>query len=157
MKDGLMALSAALAVGDAQELLRVNAQTARYGLTLTPEQAAELQNTRVQALRAHGRVEFGSGVLDKIALVFCDSSYLTSDNYAQALGELVELFYYYKNETFDRLSDDELIDCMKKAFDGPCQGSLELLAGRELNALARDIHWGGSSSDEDDLEEDEDE
>lgn len=31
---------------------------------------------------------------------------------------------------------------MKKAFDGPCQGSLELLSGTELYRIARNIRFG---------------
>jgi hypothetical protein len=31
---------------------------------------------------------------------------------------------------------------MKKSFDGVCQGSLELLSGRELDKFARSIRYG---------------
>lgn len=56
-------------------------------------------------------------------------------NYVETLHELIEIFYFYKNETLDLISDDELIKFMKNSFDGKCQGSLELLSGRERNLI----------------------
>lgn len=47
-----------------------------------------------------------------------------------------------KMETMDIVSDDELIDFMKEAFDGFCKGSLELLAGRALPMLAEHVRSG---------------
>lgn len=55
----------------------------------------------------------------------------------ETLHDLLEMFYNYKNETLDLLSDDDLLDYMKKNFDGKCQGSVELLSGRELANMAR--------------------
>ena len=37
----------------------------------------------------------------------------------------------------DELTDDELIDLMRKAFDGECQGSLEYLEETYLDQTAR--------------------
>jgi hypothetical protein len=45
---------------------------------------------------------------------------------------------------------------MKTAFDGVCQGSLDLLSGRELYYLARNLRFGLPTdySEYDSLEED---
>lgn len=144
----------------ASELLHLNDYTARFGLLLTPEQAAELVETRSHALSQNGRIEFGGGVLDKIIQRFCDSPYLHTRNYTQTLHQLTEIFYYYKNETMDLIGDDELLDFMKDSYDGICQGSLELLADRELYYLARDLRFGSPSDngfngemDEEDMDE----
>ncbi|WP_020073525.1 DUF6323 family protein [Faecalispora sporosphaeroides] len=123
------------------EILKCNDRTARFGLELTERQAAQLVETRAFALKTAGRIEFGGGVIQKLIYAFCDSPYLMRQNYESTLHELVELFYFYKNETENRFSDDELIDFMKKAYDGPCAGSLELLAGRELYRLAENLRW----------------
>ena len=56
-------------------------------------------------------------------------------------GTTSHIFYYYKNETNDLMSDDELIKFMKISYDSICQGSLELLSGRELNNLARTLRY----------------
>ena len=46
-----------------------------------------------------------------------------------------DAFYYFKNESDDRISDDELIEYMKDTFDGKAQGSIEYLTGTSLEEL----------------------
>lgn len=135
------------------EIMRMETVTARYGLALTEAQAAALVETRTLALCGAGRVEFGGGVVDKLILAFCDSPYLSMENYEETLHGLIEIFYSYKNQTLDLVSDSELIQFMKKAFDGVCQGSLELLDGRELNRFAENLRLGRAYSWEEDAEE----
>jgi DNA modification methylase len=93
-------------------------------------------------------VEFGGGVLDKIIRRFCDSPFLTTQNYAQTLHELVETFYHAKGETMDMVSDDDLIQFMKLSFDGVCQGSVDLLANREVYLFAKNLRFGGQSDED---------
>ncbi|MCC5468658.1 DUF6323 family protein [Pelosinus baikalensis] len=144
------------------EIVKCNDLTINYGLVLTPQQAVELVETRNLALRDTGRIEFGGGVIDKIIYEFCDSPYISMHNYAETLHELTELFYYFKNETLDLISDDDLIKYMGKAFNGVCQGSLDLLSGRELDRMARNLRYGRDAdysedtTSEDEEEEDED-
>ncbi len=123
------------------EIIKCNDFTAKYCLALTNEQAVELVETRTYSLKANGRIEFGGGVIDKIIKEFCDSRYISMHNYTEILHELIEMFYYYKNETLDLISDDDLIKFMKEAFDGVCQGSTDLLSGRELAKMARDFRY----------------
>jgi len=141
------------------EVIKCNDFTVRFGLVLTPTQALELVETRSIALSDNGRIEFGGGVIDKIIKEFCDSPYISMHNYTQTIHELLEIFYYYKNETLDLMSDDDLIKHMKTAFDGICQGSLDLLSGRELDRLARNLRSGYryDYSEDDFLEDEEDE
>lgn len=124
------------------EIMAINEATRQFGLTLTPKQAVDLVETRTLALQQTGRIEIGGGMIDKMITAFANSSFLTSYNYAETLNDLVELFYYFKNETLDQVSDDDLIQFMNKAFNGVCQGSLELLAGRELVRMAHNIRFG---------------
>ena len=120
-----------------RELQNCNERTARFGLMLTGAEISMLAAAREDALRDTGRVEFGSGILGKLAERFCDSPFLTRENWADTLAELQDDFYYFKNESSDRLSDDELIEIMKKVFDGPAQGSLDYLSGTSLPELCR--------------------
>ena len=46
-----------------QILVEANRRTARYGLTLTPEQMTALAESRARALLDTGRVELGAGSL----------------------------------------------------------------------------------------------
>lgn len=140
------------------EVMKCNDLTVKFGLVLTEAQALALVETRSLALKENGRIEFGGGVIDKIINKFCDSPYLSMHNYEETLHDLLETFYYYKNETLDLMSDDDLIQYMKNAFDGICQGSLELLAGRELYKLARNLRYGYAPDYSDDtIELDKDE
>lgn len=134
-------------------LLACNSLTSRFALSLTAQQAAQLVETRTQALKETGRVEFGGGVLEKLIREFCDSPYLSQRGYVETLEELTELFYYYKNETLEQLSDEELIAFMKNSFDGKCQGSLDLLSHRELENMARSVR-SGEPEEEEDMDED---
>ncbi|HNR04710.1 MAG TPA: DUF6323 family protein [Bacillota bacterium] len=124
------------------EIERCNEFTAEFGLALSPSDAAELVEARNIALKSNGRIEFGGGAIHKIIREFCDSPYISMHNYAETIHELTEMFYYYKNETLDLMSDDDLIKFMKNSFDGKCQGSLELLSGRELANMARNLRYG---------------
>lgn len=124
------------------EIIRRNETSARYGLALSPDQALELVEARGAALQSAGRIELGGGIIGKLILHFCTSPYLDARNYLETLEELLETFYYFKNESLDRISDDELIEWMQRRFDGICQGSLELLQGRELERLARELREG---------------
>ncbi|NLZ48320.1 MAG: hypothetical protein GX895_05920 [Clostridiales bacterium] len=143
MTFGIMNLSSSLIEKHAvDEIVKCNDITLKFGLSLTLQEAMELVKTRTLSLKCNGRIEFGGGVIGKIIKEFCDSPYIYKANYVETLNELIEIFYYYKNETLDLISDNELIAFMKNAFDGKCQGSLELLYGRELEKLAHNLRYG---------------
>lgn len=134
-----------------EERLRVcNELTAQYGLTLSGGQIRELAERRFAALQDTGRVEFGEGILEKLIRAFCDSPYISQGEYMETLLALQDAFYYFKNESLERLSDDELIDYMKQVFDGRAQGSLEYLFGTSLEDLCREARGGERSEAEDD-------
>lgn len=152
----LMMLSGSLLQKQAMlEILQCNEITERYALTLTEQQAKELVEVRSSSLKNTGRIEFGSGAIDKIIIEFCDSIYISQNNYAETLQELMEIFYYYKNETLDQISDIDLIKFMKKCFDGKCQGSLDLLKYRELDKMAQNVRFGYDPEYEEDENENE--
>ncbi|MEG6523567.1 DUF6323 family protein [Desulfotomaculum sp. 1211_IL3151] len=137
------------------EIIKCNDLTSQFGLTLSHQDAIELVETRTLALQSNGRIEFGAGVIEKIIREFCHSPYVSRYNYAETMHELTEIFYFYKNETLDLLSDEELIKFMKNSFDRQCQGSLGLLAGRELANMARNVRYGYPLDYLEDLEKDE--
>lgn len=122
-----------------QTVLQINDYTSRYGLSLTKEDAALLLAERKENLQEQERIEFGEGILNRLIKAFCDSPYIYQENYVDTIGRLQEIFYLYKNESLDELSDDELIDYMKKEFDGNCQGSLDYLEETSLEGFARAI------------------
>lgn len=134
------------------DVLACSETTSAYGLTLTEQQAAALVETQSDSLKKTGRIEFGGSVINNLILAFCDSPYISQQNYEETLHGLIELFYNFKNETSDLISDNELIEYMKKNFNGSCCGSLELLSGRELPDLARKLNAGSSADFFEDME-----
>lgn len=136
-----------------ESLVRLNEVTEKYGLRLTRQQAAELLCTRESSLKGTGRVEVGLGAVEKIVRAFCDCPYLWRQNYAEMLNDLVEIFYYMKNETLDEVGDDELIALMRDYFENRCGGSIELLVSRELEQFARNIRFANSPEEEEQEEE----
>lgn len=131
------------AAAQTREILACNDDTAAYGLQLTPRQAQALLETRSAALRKTDRVELGGTILRRMILTFCDSPYLTPENYEETLHQLADAFYYFKSETQDRVGDEALLRYMKQSFDGPCHGSMELLTGTALPDMARRLRAGG--------------
>ena len=120
-----------------QEIRICDSISEKYGLSLSEQEIAELVECRQNALSASGRVEFAGGILPKLIYAFCDSPYIDQSNYADTLAELQEAFYYYKTDSMDRFSDDELIEFMVKVFNGRAQGSTEYLIGTSLASLCR--------------------
>lgn len=133
-----------------QKIADCNQYTGKFGLQLSNQDVMTLMKDRVEVLSEQQRVEFHGGILEKLIFAFCDSAYIYQDNYVETIGKLQEIFYLYKNESLDELSDDELIDFMKERFEGECEGSLEHLEDTVLEAFARDIrentmHFMGKS------------
>lgn len=146
-------------------VIECNEYTKKFGLSLSEEEAQLLLTERKDTLKEQQRIEFGEGILKKLIFAFCDSPNIYQENYVDTIGRLQEIFYLYKNESLDELTDDELVEYMKKKFDGVCQGSLDYLEDTVLEQFARKIRkrskfFIGSSYEEeydyeDDYEEDE--
>lgn len=121
-------------------------------LPLTQTQRAMLAQREREALSRCGRIDFSGGILPRLCEAFADSPCIQSDELAQTLAGLTELFYAFKNLTHDALSDEELLGAMVRLFDGPAQGSLTALSDvseRTLERAARDPAYRGGLSDDD--------
>lgn len=146
MEDNLFELM--LAQQQKHELARVlecNQKTEKYGLILSDEDANKLLLSRKVSLAENQRVEFGEGILPKIIYYFCDSQYINQDNYAETIEQLQELFYLYKNETQDELTDDELLDFMRRQFDDVCFGDMDYLSNTCMERYAKATRAGYKS------------
>ena len=124
------------------QLIQTNEYTKKFGLSLTNKEAELLVGERKESLKEQERIEFGEGILTKLIFAFCDSGYVYQENYVNTLERLQEIFYLFKNESLDEVSDDELIEFMKKKFEGDCQGSLDNLEDTALEEFAREIRFG---------------
>lgn len=111
-------------------------------LVLTEQEAELLVSERIQTLRAERRVEFGPGILPRVIEEFCDSDFIDQNNYVDTLIRLQEIFYLYKNEMHDEISDEELLHFMKEQFEEVCFGDLGYLEGTCLRIFAEAVRAG---------------
>lgn len=125
-----------------QRILACNEKTKKFGLVLTEEEGKTLMVCRKDSLKENQRVEFGEGILPDVIFAFCNSQYLNQDNYVDTLIQLQEIFYLYKNESQDEVTDAELIDFMRNQFDEICFGDLDYLSGTCLSRFAKAIRSG---------------
>lgn len=124
------------------KILSFNTHSSRYGLTLSEKEAHMLQVSRNESLRELRRIETGEGILPKIIYTFCDSPYLEQDTYLETLIKLQEIFFVFKNETLDQVTDDELLHVMRENFDRVCFGDLAYLEDTCLERFARSVRFG---------------
>ena len=125
-----------------EQIMAMNEATEKYGLSLSEEDARMIASQRQTVLQQQRRVEFGEGIVKKIIQVFCDSPYIEQTTYAETIVRLQEIFYLYKNEMEDELTDDELLELMKEQFDSFCFGDLEYLESTGLANFARAVRAG---------------
>lgn len=123
------------------ELARSLRAAQAHGLALSQAQLERLERSRLQDLRATGRVEFGGGILPKLLVCFCSSPYLSSGCEAD-LAQLQTLFYQFKGECGEQLTDDELLSAMRLIFDQAARGDLEFLAAARREDLYRAARTG---------------
>lgn len=138
-KNWLEAMSRQMWIKQVQE---TNQYTENFGLTLSQEDTEILFIEKNNTLRAERRVEFGQSILPRIIYQFCDSSYLSQADYRETLIRLQEIFYMYKNEMQDEITDDELLNFMKEQFENVCFGDLDYLEGTCLDIFAQAIRAG---------------
>ena len=109
------------------QILKTNETSKENGLTLTVEEAKALVAARGDTLREERRVEFGDSISPKLIRAFADSSFINQEDYAEIIARLQEIFFLYKNESMDMVSDDELLGIMKNAYENESGGDLEYL------------------------------
>lgn len=129
------------------QILKTNETSKENGLTLTKEDATALVAARGDTLREERRVEFGDSISPKLIRAFADSSFINQENYAEIIVRLQEIFFLYKNESMDMVTDDELLEIMKNAFENESGGDLEYLEGTALEAFARSVRAGENWAD----------
>ena len=123
MNDAIMSvMDGTLTAVSRAELLECNRISSYFGLILTPEQAEIISKHNTAALVSTGRVEFAGGVFKSLIMAFCDSPYISPEDYADTLCGLLDVFYAIKQGTADSMTDDEAICFMKLHFDGGCGG-----------------------------------
>ena len=116
-----------------------NVNINKFGLTITREEAKEIIISKNETLKKYKRIEFSSGVTEKIIYIFSDSAYIDRNNYIDTIKDLVDIFYNFKNETEDKLTDDELLNFMREQFDDVCYGDLGYLRDTCLERFSKAV------------------
>ena len=124
------------------KVMETNEYAEQFGLSLSHQDAQLILENRKMALREQRRVEFGEDIVPKIIHAFCDSDYLDQNHYVDTIIRLQEIFYLYKNEMNDEITDDELIHLMKKQYERICFGDLDYLESTCLSDFAQAIRAG---------------
>lgn len=124
------------------KVMKTNDAAEQFGLALTEQDAKLILEERKGALKEQKRVEFGEGIAAKIIYEFCDSNYIDQSNYVDTVIRLQSIFYLYKNEMQDEVTDDELLHLMKEQFELICFGDLDYLENTCLANFAQAIRAG---------------
>ena len=124
------------------QIVETNQITEKFGIVLSEQDARCLVEQRNSALQEQRRIEFGKSIIPKIIQEFCDSAYIDQGNFVETIGRLQEIFFLYKNEMMDEITDDELLHFMKEQFETICYGDLEYLEGTCLSNFAHAIRAG---------------
>lgn len=140
--DGLISLDNIMFKPVSEEILALNSETRQNGLVLSAEDARDLSDLRVAALRENERIEMGSGAVMDIIRRFSTSHFIMEENYAYVLHEVTNMFYYIKTEVEDRISDRDLIEELFTRFELQCQGSIDTLENREVGRIIRKVNSG---------------
>lgn len=121
------------------EILDTNVKSAEYGLILSEQEAEMIVRADIDALSEQERINFGESMVQKMIEKFMQSSYIAPSEYAETIAELIDIFYEVKEESYDILTDDEIIDVMYSFFEHKSGGSLEVLRNRDMEEICRSI------------------
>lgn len=121
------------------KILDTNSKSAEYGLTLSRQDAEMILKADLNALSEQDRINFGESIVPIIIEKFMHSSYIAPSEYAETIAGLIDIFYEVKEESYDLLTDEEIIDVMYSFFEKESGGSLEVLQNRDMDLLCRKI------------------
>lgn len=89
----------------------------KTGLLLTRKEVFQLCEKRNAVLVQCGRLELNGGIMDQLIDVFMDCPYITRDEFADVMEEVIEVFYTMKNECSDLIDDQTMMHYMRKQLD----------------------------------------
>ena len=128
--------------GQLAKVIETNRYTQQFGLVLSEQDAQMILDERKNALHTQERVEFDGGIVTKIIYEFCDSDYIDQNNYVTSIIRLQDIFYLYKNEMMDEITDDELLHLMKDMYEIVCFGDLDYLENTCLANFSQAVRAG---------------
>ena len=97
------------------------------GLLLTREEVLQLCEKRNEVLVLCERLELNGGIMDQLIDAFMDCPYITRDEFADVMEEVIEVFYIMKNVCLDLIDDQTMMHYMRKQLD-ECHGVIVMMS-----------------------------
>ncbi|MCC0740368.1 DUF6323 family protein [Clostridioides sp. ZZV14-5902] len=99
------------------ELLETNKESKCYGLVLSEEDVKDIITSRNDTLKGYGRIELEIKVTKQLIENIYTSQFTNMDDYLETINDMQEIFYYLKNETDDKICDDEIIEILDELYE----------------------------------------
>ncbi|NMS90340.1 hypothetical protein HGQ85_10380 [Clostridioides difficile] len=122
------------------ELLDTNKESKEYGLVLSEVDVKDIITSRNYTLKGYGRIELDIKVTKQLIENIYKSQFTNMDDYLEAINDMQEIFYYLKNETNDKISDDEIIEMLDELYE-KFSGNLDNVRG-EADEFAKKFKFG---------------
>ena len=89
----------------------------KTGLLLTRKEVLQLCEKRNAVLVQCERLELNGSIMDQLIDAFMDCPYITRDEFADVMEEVIEVFYAMKNVCLDLIDDQTMMRYMRKQLD----------------------------------------
>ena len=106
------------------------------GLSLTVEQVRDIAETERVCLAECGRLSFGESTAVRIAREFASSPFIAGNGAEDTLMELVETFYELREDFPATVTDTEILEALRKTFDGDAAGDAGIAVAMAREALS---------------------
>ena len=100
-----------------KKLIKLNNESINYGLVLSEKDVKNIMKHTNETLTKIGRIETSTSSLEKIIEIVYSSPYTDKENYVENINDMQEIFYYFKSEVLDLISDDEVIEILEKTYE----------------------------------------
>ena len=67
----------------------------KYGLSLSQEDVSAILTARKDTFVEESRIELGRSIIPKLIETFCDSPYISQNDYRDSIIRLQEIFFHY--------------------------------------------------------------
>lgn len=135
----LSSLNSNLKTIQKNEILKINSESEQYGLSLSQEDVEEIIKSRNHTLRSYGRIDLNINATKQLIENLYTSQYTDKDDYVELINDLQEIFYYFKNETLDEISDIEIIELIDE-FYNECSGRIDNVQDK-AEKFAHEYRW----------------
>ncbi|UWD48279.1 DUF6323 family protein [Clostridioides difficile] len=122
------------------ELLETNNESKYYGLVLSKADVKDIITSRNDTLKGYGRIELDIKVTKQLIENIYTSQFTNMDDYLETINDMQEIFYYLKNETDDKICDDEIIEILDELYE-KFTGNMDNVRG-EAEEFAKKFKFG---------------